>query len=67
MRNLNDIEAKAILLLNEIEAAIANGEIVPWRIVNAASLTKAAIQAEDAQIGADLSAMADTMRIKWRI
>lgn len=54
VRNLNDIEAKAILLLNEIEAAIAAGEAVPWRIVNAASLVKQAIQEEDAQLGSDL-------------
>lgn len=55
MRNLNDIEAKAILLLNEIEAAVQNGEAVPWRIVNAASLTRAAIQDEDAKLGSDLN------------
>lgn len=55
MRNLNDIEAKAILLLNEIETAVANGEAVPWRIVNAASLTRQAIIDEDAKLGADLN------------
>lgn len=55
MRNLNEIEAKSILLLNEIEAAIADGQAVPWRIINAASLTKAAILNEDDKLGADLN------------
>lgn len=63
MRNLNEIEAKAILLLNEIEAAVAAGEAVPWRIVNAASLTREALQNEDAKLGADLDQMARTWRL----
>lgn len=62
MRNLNDIEAKAILLLNEIEASVQNGQAVPWQIVNATSTLKQAIANEDSKLGADLTAMAE----KWR-
>lgn len=62
MRNLNDIEAKTILLLSEIENAISSGAEVPWQIINAASITKQAIADEDVKLGADLTEMAD----KWR-
>ena len=62
MRNLNDIESKIILLLNEIETQITSGAAVPWQIVIAASKVKAAIAAEDAALGADLNAMAN----QWR-
>ena len=62
MRNLNDIEAKTILLLTEIENQISNGAAVPWQIVIAASKVKQAIAAEDAALGADLVSMAN----QWR-
>ncbi len=65
MRNLNDIEAKAVLLLNEIENQIANGAAVPWQIVNAASTVKQAMQDEDAQLGNDLQKMLKTLEPKF--
>lgn len=57
MRNLNDIEAKAILLLNTIEAAIVSGQQVPFEIVLASSNVRASIAAEDKRLGADLNKM----------
>lgn len=57
MRNLNDIEAKAILLLNTIEAAIATGSDLPYEIILAASNVRSSIAEEDARLGADLTAM----------
>lgn len=57
MRNLNDIEAKAIMLLNTIEAAIATGSDLPYEIIIAASNTRSAIATEDVRLGADLNAM----------
>ena len=58
MRNLNDIEAKCILLLNTIEAAIINGSQLPYEIILAASNVRSAINDEDARLGADLNVMA---------
>lgn len=57
MRNLNDIEAKSIMLLNTIEAAIMSGHDVPYEIILAASNVRSAIATEDARLGADLTAM----------
>ena len=58
MRNLNDIEAATVLLLTQIELAMKNGEKLPWQIIIAASKVREAMQAEDAQLGADLASMA---------
>ena len=63
MRNLNDIEAKAVLLLSEIEMVIKRGQDVPHSIIVLASVLKQAMHNEDARLGKDLIQMAD----KWRI
>lgn len=63
MRNLNDIEAKTVLLLTEIELAMKDvNQNVPYNIIIAASKVREAMQAEDAQLGRDLEVMAAQVR-----
>jgi len=63
MRNLNDIEAKSILLLNELELYIKRSSgTVDTSVVLAASNLRKAFDAEDTALGKDLEALLQRTR-----
>jgi hypothetical protein len=57
MRNLNNIEANAIFLLQELEKAIIGGYSLTSSVVLQMNALKKAIEEEDKMFGKDLEAL----------